>query len=205
MKLLRLLALLLALLSLDGALAQSDSDVRTEVSRSKPSAEQLRSLSAETWSAKVHGLELRYHLVSLEGFSSLGYFVFAKETQTCHIYIDTWLAQHASRAEHLAVVFHEVGHCVDATKLRFSHNMFVREGCAYGAYYCAPAEGYAEAWRYAYTARCGLDAAAIGYERVLNTISYDEGYSENKLTGCTLPLAEGVVPPLFSEQLAHIH
>ena len=217
---------LLTLLSWGGAFAQSevaspdatselaqadasaDSDVRVEATRSKPSADQLRSLPGETWSAAVNGLKLRYHLVSLEGFSSLGYFVFAKETQTCHIYIDTWLARHVSPAEHLAVVFHEVGHCVDATKLRFSHNMFVREGCAYGAYYCAPAEGYAEAWRYAYAARCGLDAVTIGYERIPSTVEFEYavGRSDNAvpLADCTLPLAEGVIPPLFSERIADI-
>ena len=191
--------LFLAALSFGCALAQvhqlsGPSDVRAETSPYEtPSAAQLRDLPAESWSANVGGLHLRYHRVSLEGFSSLGYFVFSADTQTCHIYIDTWLASYTSPAEHLAVVFHEVGHCVDAVTLRGSHNAFARAGCVYGAYYCSPAEGYAEAWRYAYTARCGLDAAAIGY---------DTTYGET--TRCTLPVAEGVLPPLFAERLAAV-
>ena len=200
--------LLFALLSLSCAAAQSsqanlsDARVGEAAHYEAPSATQLQALPGETWSAQVDGLRLRYHLVSLEGFSSLGYFVFTEETQTCHIYIDTWLANHASRAEHLAVVFHEVGHCVDAVTLRFSHNAFLREGCAYGAYYCAPAEGYAEAWRYAYGARCGLNAVAIGYEPVLASLGYSAKTSAPSLERCTLPTAEGVLPPLFAEQLA---
>ena len=196
----RLLITLLTLLGLSCALAQSD--VRTEDASpyESPSAAQLQALPAESWSAQVGGLRLRYHLVSLEGFSSLGYFVFSE--QTCHIYIDRWLAQHASRETHLAVVFHEVGHCADATELSFSHNAFVREGCAYGAYYCVPAEGYAEAWRYAYTARCGLDAVTIGYEPA----AYGVGTSfASSVKSCALPTAEGVLPPLFAERLAHAH
>ncbi len=196
------LALLLLALGFAHALAQShqplnESDVRVEASPYEtPSVAQLRALPAESWPADVGGLALRYHLVSLEGFSSLGYFVFSPATQTCHIYIDTWLANHASQAEHLAVVFHEVGHCVDAVTLRSNHNAFVREGCVYGAYYCAPAEGYAEAWRYAYTARCGLDAATIGYE--VNA-------ADESATRCALPTAEAVLPPLSAEHLANTH
>ena len=200
--------LLLILLSLGYAAAQSEARVAAEKPivtshevthhYARPSATQLRTLPGVSWSAEVNTMKLRYHLVSLAGFSSQGYFVFAEETRTCHIYIDTWFARHVSRAEHLAVVFHEVGHCVDVSQLRFSHNAFVREGCAYGAYYCAPAEGYAEAWRYAYTARCGLNAVAIGYEP-MSEIGYGVHTSTER---CTLPTAEGVRPPLFTTRLA---
>ena len=198
----RLCTALLALLSFGCAAAQSD--VRTEGASPYefPSAAQLRALPAETWSAEVGGLRLRYHLVSLEGFSSLGYFVFAEKTQTCHIYIDSWLAKYASQEEHLAVVFHEVGHCADAAHLGFSHNAFAREGCAYGAYYCVPAEGYAETWRYAYTARCGFDALSIGYDAATKN-SADVSLTGALTEPCTLPTAEGVLPPLFAERLAH--
>ena len=74
--------LFLAALSFGCALAQvhqlsGPSDVRAETSPYEtPSAAQLRDLPAESWSANVGGLHLRYHRVSLEGFSSLGYFGF---------------------------------------------------------------------------------------------------------------------------------
>ena len=192
------LVILLALLSY----AAAQSDVRTEYASPYefPSTAQLQALPAESWSAQVDGLRLRYHLVSLRGFSSLGYFVFAKETRTCHIYVDRWLARHASREAHLAVVFHEVGHCADATKLSFSHNAFALEGCAYGAHYCVPAEGYAEAWRYAYTARCGLDAVTVGYEPAVYGA---DTLSASSAEPCTLPTAEGVLPPFTELARAH--
>lgn len=193
---------LLVLLALGLGYAAAQSDTRASVEETPlydtPSAAQLQTLPGKTWSARVNGLRLRYHLVSLEGLSSLGYFVFSKGT--CHIYIDTWLASHASRAEHLSVVFHEVGHCVDAAKLRSTHNAFERDGCVYGTYYCAPAEGYAEAWRYAYMTRCGLNTSAIGYDPVMVALGYD--VSSFGMPACALPTAEGVLPPLFAEQLA---
>ena len=125
-------------------------------------AEALRALRGEVWEAEVEGMRLMYHLVDMRGFPALGYALLEAKTQTCHIYIDSWLTRHDPRVL-AAITLHEVGHCVDWLMLGLSHNNFSAEGCAYGAHYCEPAEGYAEAWRRVYTARCGADLASVGY------------------------------------------
>ncbi len=121
----------------------------------------LEALRGKTWEAEVGGMRLTYHLVDLRGFPALGYALLGAN-QTCHIYLDTWLTRHDPRVLN-AIILHEVGHCVDWLMLGLSHNDFSAEGCAYGEYYCAPAEGYAEAWARAYTARCGADLSGVGY------------------------------------------
>ena len=132
-------------------------------------------------------MRLMYHLVDMRGFPALGYALLEAKTQTCHIYIDTWLTRHDPSVL-AAITLHEVGHCVDWLMLGLSHNNFSAEGCAYGGHYCEPAEGYAEAWRRAYTARCGADLSSVGYSSV--------GYTDPADTNppCALPDPYTVTP-----------
>ena len=150
-------ALLFALIVLFGGV------FRAFASEPRPTrVEALEALHGEVWEAEVAGMQLQYHLVDLRGFPALGYARLEARTQTCHIYIDTWLTRHDPRV--LAdITLHEVGHCVDWLMLGLTHNAFADEGCAYGDHYCEPAEGYAEAWARAYTARCGADLFSVGY------------------------------------------
>jgi hypothetical protein len=115
-----------------------------------------------SWEAPVGDLHLHYHLVDLRELPTLGYAVRDYWQRRCHIYIDVWLTE-VSHLKLLEVVLHEVGHCVDLLTLDFDHNGFVSEGCFFGDYYCDPAEGYAESWRYAYLAKCGANLGAVGF------------------------------------------
>ena len=158
-------ALLLVLVALFGASRAFAGEPQPEPKQPGPKsthAEALKALHGEVWEAEVEGMRLMYHLVDMRGFPALGYALLEAKTQTCHIYVDIWLTRHDPRV--LAeIALHEVGHCVDWLMLGLSHNNFSAEGCVYGAHYCEPAEGYAEAWRRAYTARCGADLASVGY------------------------------------------
>ena len=126
--------------------------------------ELARAPTLDVWEADVGGLQLRYHLVDLRSLPVLGYAQADFREGTCNIFIDAWLNRGLPRV-HKEVVLHEVGHCVDLFELGFDHNGFYREGCMYGDYYCDPAEGYAETWRYAYLATCGTDLHSIGYRQ----------------------------------------
>jgi hypothetical protein len=141
-----------------------------------------------TWQADVAGLNLRYHIVDLRGYPTLGYVQADWETRTCLIYIDAWLLETALENQ-LEVVLHEVGHCIDLFVLGFDHNGFRDEGCLLGEYFCDAAEGYAESWRYAYTLSCGLDPHAVGYHHTRATYYAvsTRGNAEPRQASCTFP------------------
>ena len=175
------LALLFVLIVLFGGV------FRAFAGEPRPSrVEALGALHGEVWEAEVAGMRLQYHLVDLRGFPALGYARLEARTQTCHIYIDTWLTRHDPRV--LAdITLHEVGHCVDWLMLGLSHNAFADEGCAYGEYYCEPAEGYAEAWARAYSARCGADLFSVGYTPHAGYLAVDVAGEVSRSVPCALP------------------
>ena len=151
----------------------------------------LGALHGETWEAEVGGMRLVYHVVDMRGFPAVGYALLGAD-RTCHIYVDTWLTRHDPRVLS-AIVLHEVGHCVDWLMLGLSHNDFSAEGCAYGDYYCEPAEGYAEAWARLYQVRCGADLFSVGY-------AAREADGADKAGFCDLPDPRTVTP---ERALAH--
>ncbi len=108
-------------------------------------------------SITVHGVTLDYRFTSLTKHQLQG----AAESTgaTCLILLDIQsFVTDAAR-----VTSHEVGHCLDQFVLGGTHNGFQGEGCVWGAYFCDPNEGYAEAYSRAYLAKCGTALAPLGF------------------------------------------
>lgn len=111
------------------------------------SAGMLLSPAIESWEAEVHGVPIRYKLVT--GLGNLGGSA-AWFGGVCTIAIDAGLLDGLQ----VVVASHEVGHCLDLALLDFDHNGWRDEGCVFGSYYCSPWEGFAEGYSEAYLATC---------------------------------------------------
>lgn len=124
----------------------------------------LAALSPLAWAqesgslrATVHGVVLDYQFTSLTGRQVQG--TAGRAGQTCLVLLD----MQSFVADAARVVSHEVGHCLDEFVLGGTHNGFQQEGCVWGAYFCNPSEGYAEAYSRAYLAKCGPLLTPLGF------------------------------------------
>lgn len=87
----------------------------------------------------------------------------------CFVMIDRAYFERADETRRTLVVAHEVGHCLDLRKLSLSHGGFTNQGGRWGAYWSAPAEGFAEAYGRLYLRRCGADLASLGWNGARGT------------------------------------
>lgn len=83
--------------------------------------------------------------------------------QGCVIMLDQHYFLNGTPRQQTLLLAHEFGHCLDGSKLLYSHNHVGDQGKVYGAYYAAAVEGFAEAYARAYLAACGTNLAPLGW------------------------------------------
>lgn len=81
----------------------------------------------------------------------------------CLVMLDREAFLNGTPRERTLLLAHEVGHCLDASRLEYTHGGFRDEGRAYSPYHASPVEGFAEAYAHAYLARCGPNLAPLGW------------------------------------------
>lgn len=83
--------------------------------------------------------------------------------QGCVIMLDKTYFLNGTPRQQTLLLAHEFAHCLDGSKLLYSHNHFGDAGKQYGAYYTAAVEGFAEAYARAYLAACGTNLTPLGW------------------------------------------
>ena len=83
--------------------------------------------------------------------------------QGCVIMLDRTYFLNGTDRQRALLLAHEFGHCLDGSKLLYSHNRFGDAGKMYGQYYASASEGFAEAYARAYIEKCGLNLAPLGW------------------------------------------
>lgn len=83
--------------------------------------------------------------------------------QGCVIMLDQTYFLKGTPRQKTLLLAHEFGHCLDGSKLIYTHNRFGHAGEVYGPYYAHAAEGFAEAYARAYIAQCGYNLAPLGW------------------------------------------
>lgn len=125
-----------------------------------------RVLSAPGWEVNVLSTKVTVKLVNASEFG------FCQDRlvgcsvpmgQGCVIMMDKTYFLNGTDRQRALLLAHEFGHCLDGSRLRYTHNHFGEAGSVYGAYYRVPAEGFAEAYARAYLAQCGTNLTALGW------------------------------------------
>lgn len=83
--------------------------------------------------------------------------------QGCVIMLDSQYFLKGTPRQKVLLLAHEFGHCLDGSRLLYTHNRFGNAGKVYGEYYSPAAEGFAEAYARAYIAQCGDNLAPLGW------------------------------------------
>lgn len=83
--------------------------------------------------------------------------------QTCLILLDKTYFLNGTDRQKVLLLAHEFGHCLDGSKLVYTHNRFGSAGKVYGDYYTPASEGFAEAYARAYLVQCGMNLAPLGW------------------------------------------
>ncbi|WP_291424593.1 hypothetical protein [Deinococcus sp.] len=97
--------------------------------------------------------------------------------QGCVIMLDQTYFLNGTPTQKTLLLAHEFGHCLDGSRLLYSHNHVGDSGKVYGPYYRPAVEGFAEAYARAYLKACGTNLALLGWE----TAPQDRG------AACELP------------------
>ncbi len=83
--------------------------------------------------------------------------------QGCAVMLDKTYFLKGTPRQKTLLLAHEFGHCLDGSRLVYTHNRFGEAGQVYGPYYKPASEGFAEAYARAYIARCGYNLAPLGW------------------------------------------
>lgn len=83
--------------------------------------------------------------------------------QGCVIMLDKTYFLNGTDRQKVLLLAHEFGHCLDGSRLLYSHNRFGDAGKIYGQYYAPASEGFAEAYARAYLEKCGTNLAPLGW------------------------------------------
>lgn len=111
--------------------------------------------ATDSWRSEVMGLQVVYKIVPKRTDMAGAASWFAG--------ICTIAIANTVEGDHLAwVAAHELAHCIDGAYLGWSSNGFRNEGCVFGRHFCAPHEGYAEAWARRYMDTCGFARSPLG-------------------------------------------
>ena len=125
-----------------------------------------RVLSAPGWDIDALNTRASVKLVNAREFG------FCKEKlvgcsvplgQGCVIMLDKTYFLNGTDRQRALLLAHEFGHCLDGSRLLYSHNNFGDTGKMYGQYYANASEGFAEAYARAYIGKCGLNLAPLGW------------------------------------------
>lgn len=85
--------------------------------------------------------------------------------QGCVIMLDRHYFLSGTPRQQTLLLAHEFGHCLDGSRLGYSHNHVGTAGAVYGPYYRPAVEGFAEAYARAYLRECGTNLAPLGWGR----------------------------------------
>ncbi|MFC4427535.1 hypothetical protein [Deinococcus navajonensis] len=105
----------------------------------------------------------------------------------CLVLLDRRYFLNGTPRQQTLLLAHEIGHCLDGSRLAYSHGGFHDAGRVYGAYYASPVEGFAEGYARAYLAACGTNLAPLGWTR-----------AGEAAAGCVIPDPRQVRPPSAS-------
>lgn len=142
--------------------------------------------SAPGWHTAVWGTRMTVRLVDARDFGYCSARLVGCTVpvgRDCLVLLDRRYFLGGTPRQQTLLLAHEVGHCLDGSRLAYSHGGFGDAGRVYGAYYASPIEGFAEAYAHVYLAACGTNLAPLGWAGARGG------------EACAVPDPRGVRPP----------